>query len=80
MYTYEILNYSALCEDGKEVRVFLEIEITLNGRGVSYRTFTGVAKCHPKDTFDFSRGVAVATLRAKQAINECLFEKNLALY
>ena len=80
MYTYEILNYSALCEDGKKVHVYLEIEITLNGRGVSYRTFEGVAACHPNDTFDFSKGVAVATLRAKQAINDCIFEKSLALY
>lgn len=81
MYTYEIFNYSALCENGKKIHVYLDIKITLNGRVVDRRhTFEGVAACHPNDTFDFSKGVAVATLRAKQAISNYIFEKSLALY
>lgn len=84
MYTYEIFNYSAVCENGKRVLVYLDVKFMLNGKVVFdntfNRTFVGVASCHPNDTFDFSKGVAVATLRAKQVISDYIFEKNLALY
>lgn len=42
---------------------------------ITYRTFLGTSKCHPKDTFDPSTGLKLAELRAKKKYIKWLIQE-----
>lgn len=66
--------------DVREVLTSIKVAVYHNNKLLYWKEFLGRATCHPYDTFNYTIGVIVSTMRAEKAITDFLFEKNLNLF
>lgn len=76
-YTAEYFTYVSTRLDESTVTTTINAKIFCNKAQVAILPFTGVARCHKNDTFDYVTGVTISTLRAEQLINDYLTDKNI---
>lgn len=76
-YTADRFNYGSTRLDDKTVMTTIAARIYCNKAQVAILTFTGVARCHENDTFSYTTGVIISTLRAEQKLYNYLVDKNI---
>ena len=76
-YTADHFTYFSTLSDERTVTTTITARIFCNKAQVATLSFTGVARCHKNDTFDYTTGVTVSTLRAEQALYNYIVDKNI---
>ena len=76
-YTAEHFTYVSTLLNERTVITTINAKIFCNKAQVATLPFTGAARCHENDTFDYVTGVTISTLRAEQLINDYLTDKNI---